>query len=220
MGYVLQPTTSFTVLDGRAIFLDLATDRYLSLRPAQENALRALMGTNSADDSWHEAVTALVSSGILAQVDSDTSIQPVMHVAAEHSILDANVVKARMWQILLALRQLRATKIELRTGSLFASIGKLRRLKAIHRARPRRRGDIAGITSAFQATTLLMSPHKQCLPRSLALATFLARLGHECDLMFGVATNPFSAHCWVQQQDLVLNDYVEKVAGYTPILVT
>jgi len=30
---------------------------------------------------------------------------------------------------------------------------------------------------------------------------------------------PFAAHCWVQYGDIVFNDRVEEVGGYTPIMV-
>jgi hypothetical protein len=34
-----------------------------------------------------------------------------------------------------------------------------------------------------------------------------------------VQTRPFAAHCWVQHGDIVCNDTVEHVSGYTPIMV-
>jgi len=37
--------------------------------------------------------------------------------------------------------------------------------------------------------------------------------------VFGVKLNPFSAHCWVQAGDIVLNDAIDHVTIHTPILV-
>jgi hypothetical protein len=57
-----------------------------------------------------------------------------------------------------------------------------------------------------------------CLYDSLALVEFLAH-NHLFPLwVFGVKTEPFSAHCWVQECDFVLNDSVEYVCGFTPIM--
>jgi hypothetical protein len=59
----------------------------------------------------------------------------------------------------------------------------------------------------------------KCLLRAFVLKTYLARRGFGVDWVFGVATWPFSAHCWLQVDGLVLDDTLERVGGYTPILV-
>jgi hypothetical protein len=58
-----------------------------------------------------------------------------------------------------------------------------------------------------------------CLFHALALRIFLRRAGGRCDWVFGVRTWPFSAHCWLQSGDLVLNDVAERVGAYRPIMV-
>jgi hypothetical protein len=57
-----------------------------------------------------------------------------------------------------------------------------------------------------------------CLLDSLALSEFLCRHSLSPVLAFGVKTKPFGAHAWVQRQAVVLNDTVENVQQYTPIL--
>jgi len=57
-----------------------------------------------------------------------------------------------------------------------------------------------------------------CLFDSLALLLFLAKYGLFPRWTFGVQSEPFAAHCWVQAEDVVLNDTVERVQPYTPIL--
>jgi hypothetical protein len=37
--------------------------------------------------------------------------------------------------------------------------------------------------------------------------------------VFGVRTWPFHAHCWLQCDDVVLDDQADRVAAYAPILV-
>jgi hypothetical protein len=53
----------------------------------------------------------------------------------------------------------------------------------------------------------------------LALVDFLAYLHFYPDLVIGVRLAPFSFHAWVQFGDIVLNDEVDTVRPYTPILV-
>ncbi len=57
-----------------------------------------------------------------------------------------------------------------------------------------------------------------CLPDSLRLIHFLARFGIFPDWVFGVIADPFEAHCWVQAGSVVLNDRVERVSAFTPIM--
>lgn len=58
-----------------------------------------------------------------------------------------------------------------------------------------------------------------CLRRSALLLAFLRRRGLAARWVFGVRVWPFRAHCWVQIDDLCLNDDVERLRAYTPILV-
>jgi hypothetical protein len=37
--------------------------------------------------------------------------------------------------------------------------------------------------------------------------------------VFGVQSRPFAAHCWLQLGGVVLNDTVDHVKRYTPIMV-
>ncbi len=59
----------------------------------------------------------------------------------------------------------------------------------------------------------------RCLFDSLALIDFLSRFHLYPDWVFGVQDDPFSAHCWVQTGARVLNDYWDRVSGYTPIMI-
>lgn len=58
----------------------------------------------------------------------------------------------------------------------------------------------------------------ECLQRSFQLRHVLARRGIRADWVFGVRTWPFAAHCWLQIDDLVVGDRLERVSLYTPIL--
>lgn len=73
--------------------------------------------------------------------------------------------------------------------------------------------------SAFLALRPLYPREYLCLFDSLALIHFLAQFGHFPHWVFGVKLEPFAAHCWVQHEALALNDVVEAVRQYTPILV-
>jgi hypothetical protein len=57
-----------------------------------------------------------------------------------------------------------------------------------------------------------------CRFDSLALIEFLAHYRQFPRWVFGVKSGPFSAHCWVQDGDCVLNDSIEYVCKFTPIM--
>ena len=58
-----------------------------------------------------------------------------------------------------------------------------------------------------------------CLKRSYMMLRYLRLCGHDADWVIGVRTWPFVAHCWLQVGDQVLDEDVERLAAYQPILV-
>jgi len=57
-----------------------------------------------------------------------------------------------------------------------------------------------------------------CLFEALALSEFLAKHGVFPRWVFGVQSRPFAAHCWLQVGSVVLNDTLDHVRRYAPIM--
>ena len=74
------------------------------------------------------------------------------------------------------------------------------------------------LVSVFEGWRAYYSRSYVCLFDSVCLLNFLARYGFFPSLVFGVIAEPFQAHCWLQEGDLVLNDTVERVTAYAPIM--
>lgn len=95
------------------------------------------------------------------------------------------------------------------------------------RAKPLRRRAHAGIaqdevigqTALFARWLPWVPSQGACLYRASFLRRFLAASGLTADWVFGVTTWPFSAHCWLQAGDLLLDDDLDRVATYTPLMV-
>lgn len=64
---------------------------------------------------------------------------------------------------------------------------------------------------------LIRSAPRDCLPRSLALFTFLRSIGVAAEHRIGVCRFPFRAHAWVEYDGRVLLDHPGLVAAFTPI---
>jgi Transglutaminase-like superfamily len=59
----------------------------------------------------------------------------------------------------------------------------------------------------------------RCLLHALTLVNFLSAYGLHPEWVFGVSTQPWAAHSWVQWGQFLLDTNPEKVCPYTPILI-
>lgn len=85
--------------------------------------------------------------------------------------------------------------------------------------RTMRPADAAAIVERFHRWVPYAPVSGKCLLRAFMLRHLLQRAGHDPAWVFGVQTWPFAAHCWLQMDDVVLDDHPDRVASYTPILV-
>jgi hypothetical protein len=80
--------------------------------------------------------------------------------------------------------------------------------------------DAAGVLiPAFLIAARLSPRHLDCLPSALALRRYLGWRGVRTDFVIGVKIAPFAAHCWLQIEDVVVGDSLERVRGFTPIRI-
>jgi hypothetical protein len=75
------------------------------------------------------------------------------------------------------------------------------------------------VTAFTRLRPLFYTLRAACLLDSLTLLHFLSADGICPDWVFGVKTEPFDAHCWVQQGEVLFNDVPDRVRQYSPILV-
>lgn len=202
------------IVTGTPIFLDAANGRYFLLRG--ETAARFLAfaeGKASPDD-----LQALIDLHLLDQQDRPGEPPVCAPIAAASSYDSAPprvpnrlVIEAivRQWLAILAIKR-----------QTLASI--LARLAAAKTQQRRRSTSIAGrdesvIAAAFRRAQRFIPATNQCLPRSLALAAMLRGHGHDPIVIIGVRL-PFAAHCWVQCEDRVLSDPLDRAHAFEPIL--
>jgi hypothetical protein len=228
----------FVCLNGdHLVLLDLKEDRYWALEASQTSGLGALVGgwpvkspdaSSAADTPSPETAAAievlrgrgLLTDGVPPGKDATpvVAISPARELAAEADPAEAQKAGSRLGFFAASV----LAKLALRTWPFERVIRRVRRRKAafasgtgqldVERAR--------SLVEAFMRyRVFLFSSKNECLYDSLALLEYLARYGIHADWVFGVQTRPFAAHCWVQHGDIVFNDTVEHVSGYTPIMV-
>lgn len=195
--------SSWTIIDGTAVFLDVRADRYFRLPPERNAQFVA--------DS-HEVSSVL-------PVQPPTLLRPGRWRLPESSSRAIGEGSFRLGETARAIWLQRRIERQIAARPFSAVIGDIARTLAKHAGEEFRSEDAAPAVRAFEHAKLIRSAADRCLPRSIALALSLARRKLSAHLVIGVKLAPFAAHCWVQSGAEVLNDSLEEVQRYSPILV-
>ncbi|WP_188064329.1 lasso peptide biosynthesis B2 protein [Sphingobium sp. KCTC 72723] len=205
---------------GRSIFLDVDANKYFCLSDPMEQAFAGYIEGSSG--TAHHELDTLVARGVLVPDKMSERIAagvpppiPISEIGAWASLDPSafQVARAIAYQISAAL-SLRYTSL---AAVKFKIAERSARVRRCSRQLPN--AEIAKISAAFERTSLVLASADRCLVRSLALMSMMHAYGIAPRLIFGVRTNPFSAHSWVQLRDVVLNDTAEHARLFVPILV-
>lgn len=201
-----QRPVTWCLVGRQPVFLDVARDRYFTL-PLPDSE-------HSGGDAAGCAPAACRPLGGPAK-----DAIACHHPTAIGSACDGPAYHVHRISALSVLFWLAGQHLALRSGSLETA---LTRLSDARKLRPSVHEDAAGlhtVAATHNWTRRFLLPHDQCLVRALALARHATAAGYGIDLVFGVKLRPFEAHCWVEHQGLVLDDHLDHVRRYTPILV-
>lgn len=95
---------------------------------------------------------------------------------------------------------------------------RVRRFEAAPGGVARRDGtSLAVELGALEYMLRLVPGVRRCLPRALVIRAFLRRRGLRLTLIFAVRADPFEAHCWLMDDDAVVGDRLDYIAGYIPV---
>lgn len=216
---------SYCVVDGHAVFLDIATDRYFRLPDRLEQAFLDYTG---ASDRSPRTVAMLAERNILVPGPEEDSEDPAprveaplrsaleMPAACDSSAIAAfPEVLATTWRCRRRIRTWRLARVVGETVRDRARLGAPRAAMP-HGFREQRLLQAVG---AFHRARRFVPIDTICLLDSLSLSMFLSRRHLHARIVLGVTGEPFSAHCWVQAGDIVLNDTVGNAMAYTVIKV-
>jgi hypothetical protein len=197
------------------VILDVAADRYLCL-PGCAADVRLAASARALRIASPDLAADFRAAGLLANTPAEiqpyrAALAPVQSAVASVyppvEWRDASAIAAAVWDVLRRYR-----------GRALADI-----LRARAASGPRRCGepsrDLLAVVDRFQRWIPYAPLSGKCLLRSFVLLGCLRRCGHDAHWVFGVATWPFRAHCWLQCGGTVLDDHVERVRVFHPILV-
>ncbi len=215
MDLVVPDHIAYCFSAGRPIFLDIARDRYFTVSETLGDAFGAFLREEHAAGR-HDEIDALVRHGLLAPsaapLTTRRSPMPVRRelprwTSRRFGLGEAVAVASAIWSVRRHLRRQPFAQV-------IARLTRQRDGAQVGDAEQTRRS-----CADFLRHRSLVPIASVCLLDSIALLNFLQARGGQADLVFGVTASPFSAHCWVQLEDLVLNDHLDRVLAFTPILV-
>lgn len=225
------------VVDDMCVLLDLERDKYFSIDLQGAKALEQAVagwppleepdrtpGTTPPAPPDGSDVSALLVQGLLTRDPANG--KPATPISIETPVIaltrcDLTSAPSVTPKDFLAFVRSSARVVALRRCSPIAAI--------VHRVQ--RRNDLGNappgsfdmsatqrLLAVFDVLRPLFPGSHSCLPDSLLLLEFLAAHRIYPTWVFGVRVRPWRAHCWVQQSDVVLNDAVERVRNFTPIM--
>jgi hypothetical protein len=129
-------------------------------------------------------------------------------------------VNVRFPWIARCLTACAAADWQLRTNSFSRTLARIegRRSRAESSAAIYDAACSSTLIGAFNMLRPLYPRPYLCLFDSLALLEFLAGYHFFPHIVFGVVADPFEAHCWLQEGGTIINDDLERVGKYKPIL--
>jgi hypothetical protein len=236
--YALASHVFVCLQDEHVVLLDVRNDRYFALEAARTRGLDVLVrGWPVRADGTATSLKDLTDSGVL-EVLSERGLltrgqpagkdaTPIQCVAAVDEI-DADDTAERPRITPLHVLRFSIAAVAAHLSLKYLPFERVIRQAQWRRMRARARFGAADLdrerTQKLIAIFSWLRPFfftakDACLFEGLALSRFLASHGIYPQWVFGVQARPFSAHCWLQHEGVVLNDTVEHIGQYTPIML-
>lgn len=216
MFWQILPHATACVAADRLILLDIRQDRYFQVPAAAAQEMLAWLEVRHACAPPASVRDLLARSRIYRSTDRDpTNALKERVVVPEGIAAFEHRESAKPQQIGIA-GNVAMTWLKLRMRSL-DSIVSGRRTRGPLPVRGHLEATLAQV-HAFERSRGAVPIARNCLLDSLALDGWLARRGLGSQLVFGVIPEPFSAHCWLQTPEAILNDSFDHVSSFTPIL--
>ena len=216
--YTLSSHIHAACLNGIYVLLDEEADRYFCLSEPQSALLADILAGGAKPETCRFAASLAVRRILVPGLPAPQRRQPpTQTTSSAYRSTPAGSLRPAEWAAALRVLQ---TARRLQTSSLAENLTALRRDKARLRLGDFASAEIVGAAAArFTALCdLFLTRTDACLVRSLLLARYLLRRRIPADLTLGVRLGPFAAHAWVECGGSVVNDHLETVQAYTPIL--
>lgn len=220
MGFRLRPGLTYCVSAGHTIFLDIGSDRYFGLPREAEEPFRCLIDRGVIGAPERRKLLPLLNAGLLLEDDEHRSWCPPVPIPGCRSrLIDDSDARYRGLGGRSMVAQCRAV-MSSRRSTLQRIFERVRLGRSGLRRTPPDfdATEWCRIRCAFDRTKVVRPLADRCLVSSLAFLDVAFSRGLDAQLILGVFAAPFSAHCWVQVGDIVVNDRLDYVQSFTPIV--
>ena len=220
---------------GYWIILNVRRDKYLCITHADLTSIGSRIygwqhRDGDAENCQHldagrgALIESLVAKGVLtSNSDEGKPFVESKNASSETAVaLPAPIGSTKPPILCMANFLLACAKMDwcLRKGKLSLALARIKRRRLCAGSSTKSLEDSNAVTliAAFKDLRPLYPRPYLCLFDSLALLEFLAGYHSYPRIVFGVVADPFQAHCWLQDGSVVLNDDLERVGRYKPIL--
>ena len=216
MNFGLLPHVHAVETDGDVVFMDARANQYYCIARGSAGGLFDALSSPGRFRPDLPIVGDLEAAGMFGMVDAMPA-RPAVPMLAMSELEECEIGCGR-WRVPLriassALRT--AMRVRFRTPEHWLRRVAARNARHAHRADPAR---IADIAACVREAHPFLPGFTRCLPNSLLLLEMLHAAGQPGRWVFGVRTFPFEAHCWVEHEGKVLNDRLEHVLWFTPLV--
>ncbi len=218
------------------IILDVHNDEYYCIPAALFSSIAPLIHGSGREchsdtsdsacrrDGVAEIETELVSRGVLGLFEERRENPSESNLITPTSVLRINSgrIRAANRIAMLPTFLLACTIADRRLRNhTFESTIQAARARRTRNARDAIPFDITRaqwLVSVFESLRLWYPRAYLCMFDSLALLEFMALHKLYPLWTFGVSSDPFQAHCWIQAGNIAINDSLSRISYYTPIM--
>jgi hypothetical protein len=232
MSYFLRANVYVCLTANQCVFLDLRKDRYMAVPRHAAERLGASIGgwprnllpaqdTFPGRDDEAALKESLLEAGLITRDRQRAQDVATVDLPAPECELTQERLRTQPRPAVLARFVWACTNASrsLRYASMLRTVQAVRRWKEARVTGGSFDAERARTAVAeFQSLRWYFPRNYLCLFDSLALLNYLAGCGIAATWVFGVQTDPFQAHCWLQHERTVLNDSHEYVREFTPIM--
>lgn len=234
--YQLAPNVYFCWVDDGGVFLDLGKNKYSGIALPEARVLSTWIPELSggefeiqSEQSDPQAISDDLAQAFIGAGFLTTSVVPRRSVAppklrctesfssAPYDVSNGPIRSAHIYHFAVAYLYV-AVQLKLRRLRQIVHSFQNSKAVALPGQEPSASELLSLLTIYRQLRPWFFTAYEQCLLNSLVLAEFLHRFNVRPDFIIGVTTKPFFAHAWVQKGNVVLDDTVEMVSYFTPIL--
>lgn len=215
MAYRFAPGVYACRADGHLVVLNTHADRYLLLPPEGDASVTRLIQGEPDRPGDQELRTRLCTKALVLERSLTGAPSLCDHPFPERSMLDQGWTSPGLRGLTGAAVRTACARVAVRHVGLARLLRRLVKVRGPNTGDPDQAEQIA---ASFASLRLAIPALDRCLPLSIALAASAKRQHAQTRLVLGVKCNPFGAHAWVELESMVLNDRLDTVRPFTPIL--